>query len=140
MRLCVLQTQVFHEQSHYEVDHRWYLHNQVGVSNELCILWLVISVASYICFFFYYSYTSYTAIYVWMVLSFFFLENNTSGTGLLASGLISIFQLKAHLQIKDRSWLRTSALSSLSLTIVNRGVSSAKRFALHFNSFGRLLI
>ena len=140
MRLCVLQTQVFHKQSHYEVDHRWYLHNQVGVSNELCILWLVISVASYICFFFI---TAIPAIQLFMsgwFWVFFFLENNTSGTGLLASWLISIFQLKAHFQIKDRSWLRTSALSSLSLTIVNRGVSSAKRFALHFNSFGRLLI
>ena len=71
---------------------------------------------------------------------FFFLETNTSWAGLLVSGLISIFQLKAHLEIKDRSLLRTSALSCLSLTIVNRDELSAKSFQLDFNSFGKSLI
>ena len=71
---------------------------------------------------------------------FFFLENNTSEAVLLVSGLISIFQLKAHLEMKDRSKLRTPALSCLSLTILNREVSSAKSFALDFNPFGKLLI
>ena len=65
---------------------------------------------------------------------FSFLENNTSLTGLLASGIISLFQLKVHLEIKDRSLLRTSALSYLSLTIMNRDVSS------DFNPFGQPLI
>ena len=71
---------------------------------------------------------------------FFFLETNTSWAGLLVSGLISIFQLKTHLEIKDRSLLRTSALSCLSLTIVNRDELSAKSFQLDFNSFGKSLI
>ena len=71
---------------------------------------------------------------------FFFLETNTSWAGLLVSGLISIYQLKAHLEIKNRSLLTTSALSCLSLTIVNREESSAKSFALDFNSFGKSLI
>ena len=63
----------------------------------------------------------------------FSLDNITSWARLLVSGLISIFQLKGHLEIKDRSWWRTSALSSLYLTIVNRYVPSAKSFALDIN-------
>ena len=52
----------------------------------------------------------------------FFLENKTSSTGLIGSGLKSIFQLKANLELNCRSSLRISALSFLSLTIVKRDV------------------
>ena len=70
----------------------------------------------------------------------FFLENKTSYAALLESGLKSIFQLKAHLEINCRSSLRIFALSSLSLTIAKRDVSSANGFALDFNSPGKSLI
>ena len=53
--------------------------------------------------------------WVWV---FFFLENSTSWAGLLGSGLKSIFQLLAHLEISNRSLLRVLALSFLSLAIV----------------------
>ena len=71
---------------------------------------------------------------------FFFLENTTSCAGLLGSGSKSIFQLQAHLEISDKSLLSILALSDLSLTIVKRDVSSAKSFALDFNSFGKSLM
>ena len=54
------------------------------------------------------------------------------------SGLESIFQLKAHFQITERSLLRALAVSFLSLT--NREVSSAKSFAWAFNQLGKSLI
>ena len=75
-----------------------------------------------------------------MSLSFFFLESSTSWVGLLGSELKSIFQLKAHFEIKERSLLRALALSFLSLTVVNRDVSSAKSFALVFSSLGKSFI
>ena len=53
------------------------------------------------------------------------------------SGWKSIFQLKAHSEIKERSLLRTLALLFSSLTIVNREVSSGKSLALVFYLFGR---
>ena len=53
------------------------------------------------------------------------------------SGMKSIFQLKAHSDIKERSLLRTLALLFSSLMIGNREVSSAKNLALDFNLFGR---
>ena len=54
------------------------------------------------------------------------------------SGLKSIFQLKAHFEITERSLLRALAVSFLSLT--NREVSSAKSFAWAFNPLGKSLI
>ena len=41
---------------------------------------------------------------------------------------------------EEKGPLRTSALSCLSLTKVDRDVSPAKSFALDFNSFGKSLI
>ena len=60
----------------------------------------------------------------------FFLEISLFGLVLVGSGLKSIFQLKAHLEINNRSLMRTSELSFLSLTIVKRNMSSAKSFTL----------
>ena len=67
----------------------------------------------------------------------FLLENKTSCAGWLGSGLKSIFQSKAHLEINCRSSLRISALLFLCVTIAKRDVPSANSFALDFNSFGK---
>ena len=67
----------------------------------------------------------------------FFLENKTPCAGLRGSGLKSIFQLKALLEINYRSSLRIFAFSSLSLTIAKTDVSSPNSFALDFTSPGK---
>ena len=56
----------------------------------------------------------------------FFLENSTSCAGLVGSGLKSIFQVKTHFEINERSLLSTLALSFSSLTIAKKDVSSGK--------------
>ena len=60
--------------------------------------------------------------------------------GFLGSGLKSIFQLKAHLEIAMRSLFRIFALSFSSLTTANRDVSSANNLAFDCNSLGKSLI
>ena len=93
-------------------------------------------------------YLRWDAISIWILLrlmvgwiwTFFFLEKSTSWAGLRGSGLKGIFQLKAYLEVKNSSLLRILALSFLSLTIGKRKVSSAKIFALDFNSFGKSLM
>ena len=71
---------------------------------------------------------------------FFFFENNTPWASLLGSGLKSIFQLKAHFEINERSLFRVMVLSFLSPTIVKRDVLSAKSLGLVFNSLGKSLM
>ena len=56
--------------------------------------------------------------------TFFFLANKTSWAGLCGSRFKSIFQLNTHFEIKERLLQRAWTISFLSLTIVNREVSS----------------
>lgn len=73
--------------------------------------------------------------YRWREFSFF-LEKISSCAGLVASRLKRISQLKAHLEINERSLTWSLALSFLSLTMLEIDVSSANTFALRFNHFG----
>ena len=57
----------------------------------------------------------------------------------VGSGLKSFFNLKAHFEINERSWVRSLTLSFLSLTLQKLDVLSTSSFILLFNPLGMSL-
>ena len=73
-------------------------------------------------------------------VTFFFLQKITSRAGLVGSGLKSIFDLKAHFEINERSWVRSFVLYFYSSKTLKTDVSSANTFTLLFKPSGMTLI
>ena len=69
----------------------------------------------------------------------FLQENIISSAGFAGSGLNDIFHWLAHVEIVDRSLLRSDALLKGLKTVENKEVSSAKNLILHLISFSRSL-